>query len=121
MATLQSELPLRNLNASSYFLAILLAIFLQIVTAGSAFSDGGHGGAPIAGPQGPTIPCALRLQATRFLKQQGFLTRGGGQFAETMLAELWVNGSTGKWVWTVTGPDGITCIMLEGQSWGGGI
>lgn len=51
MATLQSYLSLTKVNTSTYFLAISLAIFLQIVTAGQAFSDGGHGGCPISKPE----------------------------------------------------------------------
>ena len=51
MATLHSGLSLTNVNTTNALLAISLAFFLTIVTAGQAFSDGGHGGCWVSKPE----------------------------------------------------------------------
>lgn len=117
MATLQSICLFTKVNRSSNFLAILLAIFLLVVTAGSAFSDGGHGGAPLAmNPVGPFNSCGTEEQALKTLGKYGEKPVGWG-IAGGHLATLYTNPKTGSWTFVVYFSRNRACFLRMGHDW----
>lgn len=117
MATLQSVCQLTKVNRLDYFLAILLAIFLQIVTAGSAFSDGGHGGAPVSrsSAQLPVL-CLTHDFMVRQIKGHGEeLVSLGTTVGKQAL--LFVNPDTGSWSWLIRLDLKTSCIVAAGDGW----
>lgn len=119
MATLQSDLSLTYVNARSLSLATLLAIFLQIVTAGPAFPDGGHGGAPIAGPADRArLPnCGPREKALEVLERHGEKQVGHGVGSGGGLVELYANPETGSWSLLISPNPRISCMPTHGHGW----
>lgn len=121
MATLHSDLPsLTKVNRSTYFLAILLAIFLQVVTAGQAFGDGSHGGASVSGE--PQYSCDTRESMIAGIREGGGRLLGGGPHAlSDAFLEVFVNPDTRNWIVIATNPKGSSCVVLYGQDWGKGV
>ena len=118
MATLQSVCQLTKVNRLDYFLAILLAIFLQIVTAGQAFSDGGHAGPPAASSNAHLpVLCMAHDYLLRQLQTRHGEEAVSGGLANGKQALLFINRETGSWTWLVRLSDIHSCILSAGDDW----
>lgn len=116
MATLHPGLSLTNVNTKTTAWAILLALFLTIVTAGQAFSDGGHAGPSVSGVEIPR-GCGTRESALKVLAQHGE-TRQSAAVAKTgQFIELFANLETGTWTFVITPRPGVSCFGWYGDNW----
>lgn len=117
MATLQLICIFIKVNRSPHFMAILLAIFLTAVTAGPAFSDGGHGGNPISrsNAQLPVL-CLPHDFLVSQIKGYGEEITSLGT-ANGKQALLFVNRETGSWSWVVRLDRQTSCIAAGGDGW----
>lgn len=119
MATLQFVCQLTKVNRLDYFLAIPLAIFLYIVTAGQAFSDGGHGAPPIAesSPQVEVPNCSPRHKALEVIRKSGESLVATGIGANGSLFEFWADAQDGSWTIAISPLPTISCIPAHGDGW----
>lgn len=119
MATLQSVCQLTKVNRLDHFLAILLASFLLIATTGPAFSDGGHGGAPIARPAEavPGPNCGPRGVVLETLRKHGEDRVGSGATSTGALIELWVDEQDGSWTIVISPNPNFSCFPAHGEGW----
>lgn len=119
MATLQSVCQLTKVNTTAYFLAILLAFFLNIVTAGQAFPDGGHGGDPVSRANSVLpVQClphsALHARLTALGKVP---VASGITIQNNIIGVLYVHPEKHTWTWVGRWSVDKSCVVAAGENW----
>ena len=65
-----------------------------------------------------TAPCAPRDRVVGQLAAvYGETLQGAGQAQAAAVVELYASAETGTWTVTVTGADGMTCLVASGTGW----
>lgn len=65
----------------------------------------------------PQLPCGPHDQLVEVLVKDGLTVQGNAITDNGLLAEVYANPKTGTWVWIVTNPSKLTCILQGGNSW----
>ncbi len=67
--------------------------------------------------QAEAIVCGSHWVFVDFLEHRfGEVLRGSGFAAEGDLAEIFVSPD-GSWTWTITTPEGVSCLVAVGKGW----
>ena len=66
--------------------------------------------------QAQETQCAPRQAVIEALGERfGEARQSVGMDSRGVVAEVWANQATGTWTMTITGPEGITCIVAHGD------
>ena len=99
--------------------AALVAAFFMAGCSAAPEAPGAPPGAASApaAAEGLTLRCAPREAVLAGLEAHGEDLQDAGITAGGVLAETFADPESGGWTWTLTRPDGTTCLLAWGGSW----
>lgn len=65
----------------------------------------------------PQLACGPHDQLVEVLTKDGLRPQGNAITDNGLLAEVYADPKTGAWIWIVTNPNKLSCILQGGNSW----
>ena len=72
---------------------------------------------PIMAQQASCVPRAEGVGELRGKHEEA--AQSMGVASNGLLMEMWASPNKGTWTITVTGPDGVMCLIMSGEGWVG--
>lgn len=91
-------------------------MFKRLITAALVFGAAATA-PPVVQAQAQMLCGPRELLVQRLAEDYGEDQKGAGLRGPGALYELWISDRTGSWTFIVTRPDGVACMLADGQNW----